>query len=448
MGRVFWRTRFGFYLAAIGSAVGLGNLWRFPYVVGENGGGAFVLLYVFISLAVGLPLLIAELILGKNSRKSVLAATEKLKSRGNKSFLWSGWLSVLIALIVFSYYAVISGWVLYFLTQFAVAFFEPAQLTDRRFESLMGSGLLQISLASVHLILTIIIVIKGVQDGLEKWISLMMPLFGVLLIALVFKSLSLSTASDALRFLFYPDFSKLSLSSLLHALGHVFFTLSVGFGTMVTFGSFLRDSDHIPTAGVRVTLVDTILSLFAGMLLFPIVLLGVDHRTTDPGLLFQTLPSFLIKLPGGTLFGFAFFLCLYLAALGASIGLMEVIVSNGVERTKKDRKIVTWVCGLMSLVIAVLPALSSSVFKDFRIYGKSLLEGFDFLMINWLLPIVALSLCVAISAGLPYAEKLKHFVDNEKIASVSLFPHWLFFIRYICPILILLGLSLGIGALF
>lgn len=441
-----WTTRFGFYLAAMGSACGLGNLWRFPYVVGENGGGAFVLLYVMFALMIGLPLLIGELMLGKSTGKSVLTATSELTVREGKKFVWIGGLCVILSLVVLSYYAVISGWVLHFSTQFFVGLMDPEILNEKgRLEHLMSNGWLQIGLASAHLLVSIVVVVKGVQEGLERWIGAVMPIFAILLVLLIFKSLSLDSAPDALRFLFYPDFSKLQLSSLLHAIGHVCFTLSVGFGSMVTFGSYLKDTDHIPTAGFRVALLDTILSLFAGLLLFPIVLQASNIPLTDPKLLFEALPKFLLQMPGGVLFGFAFFVCLYLAALGASIGLLEVIVSNLVDRLKIRRIYATWMSGGAALVLGVFPAMSSSVFDKVRIGDRPLLENLDSFLINFFLPLLALGMAWVIGSGMKKPQKEKLFVDSANIESVALFPYWTWFVRWLIPIVIITAFALQLA---
>ncbi len=448
--RGFWKTRFGFYLAAIGSACGLGNLWRFPYVVGENGGGAFVLLYLIVAVVIGLPLLIGELSLGKFTRRSVLSATsyiDGIHQHGNR-FVWVGRAAVVLSLIVLSYYAVISGWVLHFTTQFLVGVFSPESFAQRgNMEVLLNNGWLQMGLASVHLLLTVGIVLKGVQEGLEKWIGYMMPVFSVLLVALVFKSLSLSNSANAFRFLFYPDFSKLTWSSLIHAVGHVCFTLSVGFGTMVTFGSYLRDADHIPTAGARVTIVDTLLSLFAVLILFPVALGASNTPLTDPGLLFEVLPRFLSQLQGGVVFGIAFFICLYLAALGASIGLLEVIVSNWVDRSKVSRSFATWITGGAAFVLGGIAAVVSAYMRGMRLEGRSFLEVMDSLLINWCLPVVALGLSLVVSLGIKTVEKEKLFVDQNKIASVALFPHWLVMIRWMAPVVIGVALLLQVVGL-
>ncbi len=436
-----WGTKYGFYLAAIGSACGLGNLWRFPYVVGENGGGAFVLIYLFLAVVVGLPILVGELMLGRAYKQSILGVVAVIREKKKGPFLWIGRFAVLLSLVVLSYYTVISGWVLHFLSQFFVAFFYSDSFSPS-IGFLVKNGWLQVGLASAHLLLAIVVVVKGLQDGLEKWIGYMMPLFAFLLIVLVFRSLSMPSAPDALRFLFYPDFSELKFSSIMNALGHVFFTLSVGFGTMVTFGSYLKSENHIPAAGFRVATMDSFISLLAGLLIFPIVLQASDIRLSDPYLLFESLPKFLLQMTGGKIFGFAFFLCLYTASLGASIGLLEVIVSNLIDHRKMRRRKAAWVAGLSALLLALIPALSSTVFRNVRFGEKGLIEILDIILINYILPIVGLGITYCIYKGLTEAQKEEQFIKNSNLESVAMFKPWLLAIKYIVPGLILLGLFL------
>lgn len=446
-----WRTRFGFYLLAIGSACGLGNLWRFPYVVGENGGGAFILLYVFMALAIGAPMLIAELMLGKNTRKSVIVATQQMAQKSSSGFKWAGRFAVILSIVVLSYYAVISGWVLHFMTQFFVSLFSDYESASSKtnLAALMSNGWLQLMLASAHLLITVVVVVKGVQEGLERWISYMMPLFAALVIVLLIKSFSLPSTPEVVRFLFYPDFSKLTWSSLNHALGHVFFTLSLGFGTMVTYGSYMREEDHVPTAGFRVALVDSAISLIAVMMIFPVAFQASNVPLTDPALMFEVLPRYLLGIHGGALFGLAFFVCLYLAALNASIGLLEVVVSNFVDTQKNiGRGRATWYSGLVALVLTIFPALSSSVFKTVRFGGRSLIEGLDSLLINWLLPLIALAILVAFYKGTSEKEKETSFIDKEKFVSYSMYPHWIFVLRWAAPAVIALGFIMQIISLF
>jgi NSS family neurotransmitter:Na+ symporter len=230
-----------------------------------------------------------------------------------------------------------------------------------------------------------------------------------------------------------------------HALGHVFFTLSVGFGTMVTFGSYLREEDHVPSAGFRVAVVDTVVSLVAVVMLFPVAFQASNVPLTDPALLFEVLPRFLVNLPGGPFFGLLFFLCLYMAALNASIGLLEVVVSNITDMYKKiKRSQATWLAGVLALTLTVLPSLSSSVFENIKPSDRSLIEGIDSVLINWILPLVVLGICLAFVRGTTDLEKEQSFVDRNKFISVSMYPNWLFMIKYVAPAIIILGFVLQI----
>lgn len=456
----YWGTRFGFYFAAIGTAFGLGNLWRFPYVVSENGGGAFVLLYVFLVFVVGIPLLLSELLLGKSTRKSVVAALQQVEPKesslgGTTTLRWLHLLSpyvsrfvIILCLIVLSYFAVISGWVFYFFMHF---FLTSVGIDSIPHEALMSglrdNGWLQVLLTFLHLSLVIVIVAKDVEEGTEKWVGYMMPVFAILLIVLVGKSLSLDTSEEGLRYFLYPDFSKLNYSSLSDALGHVLFTLSIGFGTMVTFGSYLRKRSLIPTAGLRVATVDSCLSLFSGLLIFPLVIMGTSS-SDGPELLFQTVPMLLGHMPGGHLFGMGFFLCLYLAALGASIGLLESVVANLEDVIQIKRPMASIAVGLICVSIALFPALSSSLLSNVRWGNKGLLEMLDRALINWALPLAALLVSQIVCYQISDQKKREEFIQEENVASLTFYSHWLLALKWIVPFVILLAFALELLGLF
>jgi len=456
MNRQGWTTRFGFYLAAIGSACGLGNLWRFPYIVGDNGGGAFVLLYVLLCFVIGLPILIGELMLGKIQRKSVVQALKSLSanpsggssSAGNRigsNLQWIGYLGLTLSLVVLSYYAVISGWVLHFLMQFLMEFAgfssDPGSIS---LSQLLNSGPLQVGLASVHLLVTMIIVMKGFTEGLERTVAVVMPIFAVLLFILFAQALSLPGVPQALRFLFYPDFSQLKSGALLHALGHVCFTLSVGFGVMVTFGSHLSNEVHVPGAAFRVMVVDTCLSLLSGLLVFSVALSASEVPISDPGLLFEALPRFIIGLKGGALFGIAFFLCLYLAALAASIGLLEGIVANMIEARVGSRKSSAWLVGIIALIISIFPAISSNWLQDMKLFGKGILEFLDSFLINWYLPPVAIALAYVLVRRVNAMDIRQHFLQDDQPDTQTLYPYWQMILRYVAPAVMVIAVLLQV----
>ena len=441
-----FKHRFSFYLLAIGSACGLGNLWRFPYVVGENGGGAFLLLYVFLALTIGLALLISELMIGRFTGTSILAVTRHISTQSQKKYFILGWFSLFLSAVTLSYYSVISGWVLHYLTQFVMSVFQTNAefyLKSISVNVLLQNSWLQFMLASVHLLVAAVIVVKGFGEGVEKRISSLLPLFGLLVVVLLIGSLSLDSTHAVLRFLFYPDFSKLSWSSLGHAVGHVFFTLSLGFGTMVTFGSYFKNEDHLPTIGLRVTLVDTLISIIAVLLIFPIAFSSSKQIATDPSLVFDVLPSFLSSIKGGLLFGLAFFLFLWLAALNASIGLLETIVANLTEkRPDINRSLAASLSVIVILLMTIFPAFSNTIFKNIEILGHSVIEIFDATLINVLLPIAVLGMVIIFFKAISAYDRKTLFVNNESPTSIAMYSHWVFFLKWVVPLVIISGLAM------
>lgn len=448
-----WGTRLGFYLAAVGSALGLGNLWRFPFVTYENGGGAFVLLYVGLAFFVGLPVLVGELMLGKITRRGSVAAFRRLEADeeigehcDNPNSYWAGGFSVLSSLFVVAYYAVVSGWVLHFLVQFVFGTQLSAyENLETGMLQLRENGFLQLALASVHILFSLLIIVKGVQDGIEKSVRIIMPIFILLLGILVVKSLSIGNSTEALRFQFYPDFTKLTWHSPLYALGHVFFSLSIGVGTMIAFGSYLKTEAKIPGAGFRVMGLDTLISLFAGLLIFPMIV-GKGVESSGPEMLFRAVPALLSDLENGRLFGLGLFLCLYLGALGSSIGLMESLVVNVTWRFKISRPKASWFVGLVALVFAIVPALSSSIHSQKILGAKSLFLIWDSLVVNGLLPIGVLAFCLAISKELKSDIAVKEFINDDSIVTKTLYSHWRLAIKFIVPLVIILCFVLSLMA--
>lgn len=443
-----WETRYGFYFAAIGSAFGLGNLWRFPYIVGSSGGGAFVIIYIFTALFIGLPLLVAELILGKVTRQSAIGALSSIEEAEKGKTKWLplfGRVAFFSSVLLLSYYAVVSGWVLNFVLQFFLGLFRDQSLQYAvLFKSLMSNGWLQIGLTSVHILFCALVVGKGVQQGIERWVGFTMPVFGALLIYMTYKSLMLAGSGEALRFLFYPDFSKLTSETLVRAIGHSLFTLSLGFGAMVAFGSYLKEESRVPLMALRVVLLDTAISLCVGVLIFPIVFSGGLRVDAGATMLFETIPLLLNKVGLSDFFGFAFFLSAYLAAFGASVGLLESSVSNLVDRKKFNRRQAGWIMASVVFVIALLPALSSSVLKSVRINDMSILQSLDSLIIHWLIPLAAIGVSIAVGYQMKMKLKRNEFIFDDKPSSYRLFANWIFLLRWVIPIVIsaaLLGAS-------
>jgi len=277
----------------------------------------------------------------------------------------------------------------------------------------------------------------------EKKIASVLPFFGLLVVFLLLGSLSLDSTKQVLRFLFYPDFSKLNLSSLGYATGHVFFTLSLGFGTMVTFGSYLKEDDHLPIIGLRVTIVDTLISIIAVLLIFPIAFSGSKQMATDPSLLFDVLPIYLSSMKGGILFGLIFFLFLWLTALNASIGLLETITANLIEkRPDMRRSVAASIVVFVILLLTIFPAFSGTLFKNVKILGRSVIEAFDFTLINIALPLAVLGIVLVFFKSLTPADRKRMFISQNNPASPIMYPQWLFLLKWLVPAVIVLGLVL------
>jgi NSS family neurotransmitter:Na+ symporter len=439
--RSSWRSTLAFYLLSVGSALGLGNLWRLPFVMGENGGGAFFLFYLLFAFLIGLPLLIAELMLGQKLGESALKASLDVSKKVDRPLFIFGALSVLLSTIVLSYYSVISGWVLHFLARFVIDLFV-SDPTVFSFTVLQSHPWLQILLTSVHLLFVILIVSIGVQEGLEKWIRTIVPAFFLLVAVLLWKSLSQGDNAEIFRFLFYPDFSKVTWETMSRSLAHVFFTMSVGFGLMVSFGSYLKSDDHIPTLGFRIAMIDVFVSIVALLFVFPVAFQATQSVQSDPILLFNVIPQYFHSLGGGGAFlGLIFFLCLYLASLNASLALTEALISNLQSvRPKMSRNVSVWSCSFVILWLTVFWVLTPGI--GLHSGGPKVLEVLDNLAVNWLLPIVALGLLITFNYAVSDKEKSELFVDRSKFISVIMESHWFFVIRWLAPVMIGLALFL------
>lgn len=462
-----WATRFGIYFAAIGSAFGLGSLWRFPYVVAENGGGAFVALYFFLLIVIGVPLLIGELLIGKVTNRGVLAGQRQLVAQaqsrglnGKKRFLiWLmpilAGLSIFCCVFILGYYSVVSGWVLHFFMQFLSLLFSSGREVQvaENMSLLRSSAYLQMLFSTLHIASISIVVAKGVEDGIEKWVGFIMPVFVGILFVLVFESLSMASYSEAMRFFLYPDFSKLNLSSMGAAIGQLCFTLSVGFATMVTFGSYLRNDALASDTGFRVATVDAATALVAGLLVFPL-LVGGGNTSRGPELLFETAPKFLLQFDGGAIFGVFFFLCLYLAALGASISILETVVANICENSQLSRGWASLIAGASAFLFSIVPALSSTFFAKVKFGDRGLLEFLDLILINWIVPVLALIFSQIVVYEMNEKSKREEFIQYENsdmpiaVTSLSvssgkmLYKHWMFLMKWVVPPIIIVALVL------
>ncbi len=409
-GRGVWGGKIGFILAAAGGAVGLGNIWKFPYEVGENGGSAFIFLYIISIVFAGLPLMFAEIFIGKMSQKNPVGAF-KFFRKGRLPISIIGYIGVLVGVIILSYYSVIAGWTLHYLIQSFSGFSGSAEEIKSIFTDLHGDATLNILWHTVMMIIIVFIISRGVQKGIEKVSKILMPLLGIILIILTAYSLSTPGAGKAVEFMFYPDFSAINSSTMLKALGTSFFTLSLGMGAMITYGSYLSKEIKIVKSSLQIATIDTVIALLAGLMIFPIVFSNNVEPSAGPSLIFQTLPVLFSKMPGGTIFAIAFFSLLIFAAITSAISLLEVVVAFLVDEYKIRRKIATVVTGGFIWGIGLLSAVSS-----IKIGGECCLDLFDGITTHYLMPLGGLMTMLVFGWVADEKMKRSQFFDSNPIS--------------------------------
>lgn len=432
--RGLWSSRLGFIMASAGSAVGLGNIWKFPYITGMHGGGAFVLFFIFCIVAVGIPIMIAEMVIGRHTHKDPVGAFRKL--RGGP---WTmvGWLGVIAGFVILSYYCVVAGWAVDYLWLALKGTFGGTHVQEvpELFTALLASDLSQLFWQAVFMGLTVWIVLGGVSGGLERANKLMMPVLFLILIGLAVRGLLSPGGPRALAFLFTPEWHKLDAAAMLEAMGHAFFSLSLGMGAMLTYGSYADEKTNITNVAVTVSIMDTCVALLAGLAIFPIVFTYNMAPAAGPGLVFKTLPIIFSQMPGGTLIAILFFLLLVFAALTSSISLLEVVVAYYCDEKKWQRKTATLVMGLLIFLLGVPSALSNHLLSDVHfIGGRNFLDSIDLLATNYLLPLGGL--LIAIFTGWVMTARLARGELEKGTVSFHPYPVWHFLIRYVSPILV------------
>ncbi len=406
-----WSGRMAFILAATGSAVGLGNIWKFPYITGENGGGAFVLVYLACIAAIGVPIMMAEVMLGRRGRQSPINTMKTLAAEEGRPQVWSllGWLGVIAGFLILSYYSVIAGWALSYVFRTASGVFQGATAdgVSNIFSEFISSPESLLAWHTIFMVATMIVVSRGVKNGLEKAVTYLMPSLFVLLVILIFYSMSTGYFAQGVSFLFEPDFSKLNAQSVLVAMGHAFFTLSLGMGAIMVYGSYLPKDISIAKASMMIALADTVVALMAGMVIFPIVFANSLEPGVGPGLIFQTLPIAFGQMEAGVLIGTMFFILLVFAAWSSSISLIEPAVAWLVENKGMSRVCASVWCGLFTWLVGIGSILSFNVWADktwsLSLFGEVLFEKLNFfdtldgLTANIMLPLGGLF--IALFAG-------------------------------------------------
>ncbi len=449
--REHWGSRIGFILAAAGSAIGLGNIWKFPYIAGENGGAAFIFVYLICIAIIGLPVLIAEVLIGRTTQRNPVGAFKKL----SKSKIWTsvGAMGVIAGFLILSFYAVVAGWSTgYIVEALRGAFYDfpTPQASQEHFGALVSNVYWIVGFHFLFMVATALIVYAGIKNGIERGSKILMPLLFILLLILTIKGLTLTGADKGMSFLFDPDWSKLNGYSVLVALGHAFFTLSLGMGAMMTYGSYMSKEDNIPAATLQIVILDTVIALLAGIAIFTSVFATGLDPAAGPGLIFQTLPVVFTKMPAGFIFSILFFALLTIAALTSSISLLEVIVAYFVDERGWKRHKAVLVFGIVAFAVGVPSALSFNLMSDFHLFGLNFFDFVDFIASNILLPLGGLLISIFAAWVWGFDKVLLNLKDGaENLFQKSFWQIkvWKFLIRYISPVLIFLVLLQSLGLL-
>ncbi len=441
-----WSSRFAFILAATGSAVGLGNIWKFPYITGENGGGAFVLIYLLCVLLLGAPIMISEIMIGRRGRQSPINAMLALsrEAAANPGWRYLGWLGIAAGFLILAYYSVIAGWALdYVFKAFLGEFLDrDAGEIQSLYTHLMADPLTQIFWHSVFMAATLYIVMRGVNAGLEHAVRFLMPALFFIMLFLVGYAMTSGGYQQGLHFMFHPDFSKIGANAILTAMGHAFFTLSLGMGAIMVYGSYLPPHVSIAKTTFIIAGADTAVALLAGIAIFPLVFANQLQVGSGPGLIFQTLPLAFGEMTGGWLFGVLFFVLLFLAALTSSISLIEPAVAWLVENHGHDRYRASLHAGLACWLLGVGVAFSFNIWSQHKIFNKNLFELLDFLTANIMLPLGGLG--IALFAG--WFMRAEHSEEELELPPEQ-FRIWRALIRYVAPPAIILVFLHALGVM-
>lgn len=444
MKRENFSSKLGVLAAAAGSAIGLGNIWKFPYVTGENGGAAFILVYIICIILIGVVIMMSELALGRKSRSNPIGAFKKLHPKGK--WHYTGILAVLTSFIILSFYLMIAGWVFsYFIKSLTGELITiPPQNLGLYFETISSNTFNVLFWNLVIISITSFIVISGVKDGIEKYSKILMPLLLITLIVLVFRSVTLEGAKSGLDFLFKPDFSKLSTKAILEALGHAFYTLSLGMGILITYGSYIDEKEDLKSLSFQVIFADTLIAIMAGVVIFPAVFAYGFEPEAGPALIFITLPAVFQSMPFGSIFETLFFLLVGIAAITSTISLLEVSVSALTEEFNLGRKKATLIISSGLFLMSIPSSLSFGIWKEVKILGLSFFELFDFIASNIFLPAGGILTCIFV-AWIWGTKNAFDEITGEGVYSSKSYKIYNFLLKYIAPIAILIILLYSTG---
>ncbi|BAB03936.1 sodium-dependent transporter [Halalkalibacterium halodurans] len=441
-----WSSKLAFILAAAGSAVGLGAIWKFPYVTGTSGGGAFFLIFILFTLLIGLPLLIGEFVIGRSTQKNAIESYRAIAP--NSSWGGVGKLGIFTCFLLLSFYSVIGGWIIIYFLKAITG--QLSGLDEGRygeiFAETISNPILAISSQFAFLAIVMYVVSRGVKKGIERASVIMMPALFVLFLAIVIRGLTLDGATEGLAFFLVPDFSTITSETLLYAMGQSFFALSVGVSVMVTYSSYLSRDESIVQSALSIVMLTFVVAFLAGVAIFPAVFSFGMSPDEGPVLLFNVLPSVFDQMPYGAFFLVTFLLLFLFATLTSAFSMLEVVVAAITKGDVSQRPKVTWLIGLAIFAVGIPSALSYGVWSDVLLFGRTVFDTADFLVSNILMPIGALLIAIFVPLKIS-KERLYEEIKAGASIGKRLFAIWFILIRYVAPIVIAIVFLDVIGAL-
>jgi neurotransmitter:Na+ symporter, NSS family len=433
--REHWGSRIGFILAAAGSAIGLGNIWKFPYLTGENGGAAFVLVYLICIVMLGLPIMIAEIVIGRHTEKNPVGAFRII---GGGRWTIVGYMGVLTGFLIMTYYSVVGGWTMGYIVKSiagTIAAASNTTMSEEIFNSFIQDPVQMIFYHFLFMAATVYIVYRGISNGIEKWNKVLMPMLFLILIILIVRAVTLPGAGKGLSFYLMPDFSKINTKVVIEALGQCFFSLSLGMGAMITYGSYLSRKEKILSSAVQIVTLDTLAAFLAGLAIFPALFAVGMAPEKGPGLTFNVLPVVFSKMPYGSFFATLFFILLFIAAITSSISLVQVVVAYATDEWKWSHRKAVLSFGTLIFFLGIPAALSFGAMKDVKIFlGNTYFDFMDKLTTIYMLPIggMLIAICLGWKYGL---QKTMHELDPDTKSAI-LEKVWALAIKYIAPLLL------------
>lgn len=439
-------SKFGVIAAAAGSAIGLGNIWKFPYIAGENGGGAFLVIYLIFIAFIGIPVMMSEFIIGRKAHQNVFGAFRSLTKYGFWKII--GVMGVIAAFFILSFYGTVAGWTLEYISLAVQKGFDgkSAEEIKGMFESFSSGITKPIFYHILFMALTAYIVIGGIKKGIEKYTKLLMPALVVIILYLDIVGLSLKGGGEGLHFLFHPNLSKITPKCLIDALGHSFFTLSLGMGVLLTYASYFQKDTNLTTTSVSVAVADTVIAVMAGIAIFTVVFAFGAEPGSGAGLVYITLPNIFMQVPGGYIFSILFFILLAVAALTSSISILEVVVAYLTEERNMSRTKATLLSASVITLTGLFCTLSFGPLKEVQLFNKNIFELLDFMASNVLLPLGGMLISIFVGWVLPKSiitDELSNY-GTVRIYAIKLFY---FIIRYLAPLSIFIVFLHGVGAI-